>query len=176
MQVSSQLAETPLSELYVLGVVALQPSVFLSATNFNGPIFGELACNGMFFFGVQALALNADGSLNSCANPAAPGSTVSIFVNGLGVTTPSSSTGAVNSTAQVAITPAVAVNVPATSAPASAISTVTAPGAISGLAETMLQLTAGGSASGAQAVTIPLDVAGVRMREQNTVIWMKSTN
>jgi uncharacterized protein (TIGR03437 family) len=176
MLVSSQLAATPLSELYILGVVALQPSVFLSATNFSGPIFGELACNGMVYSGLQALALNADGSVNSCANPAASGSAVSIFVNGLGVTSPSLSTGAVNSTSPVAITPAVAVNVPASGAPASAISTVAAPGAISALAETTLQLSAGGSVSGAQPVTIPLDVAGVRMREQIMVIWMKTAN
>jgi hypothetical protein len=30
-----------------------------------------------------ALALNGDGSLNSSSNPAQPGSTVSVFVNGL---------------------------------------------------------------------------------------------
>jgi uncharacterized protein (TIGR03437 family) len=176
MLVSSQLVTPPVSELYILGVVAPQPSVFLSATNFNGPIFGELSCNGTVYSGVQALALNTDGSVNSCGNPAAPGAVVSIFVNGLGVTTPSLSTGTVNSTAPVALTPAVAVNVPATSAPASAISTAAAPGAISGLAEAMLQLTTGGSTSNAPAVTIPLDVAGVRMREQNIVIWVKSAN
>ncbi len=176
MQVSSQLVTPPVSESYLLGVVALQPSVFLSATNFNGPIFGQLPCNETVYVGVQALALNPDGSVNSCANPAAPGSAVSIFVNGLGVTSPSLSTGAVNSTAPVAITPAVAVNLPASSATASAISTVAAPGAISALAETMLQLTAGGSASGVQPGTIPLDVAGVRVREQNMLIWVKSAN
>jgi uncharacterized protein (TIGR03437 family) len=176
MQVSSQLVTPPVSELYILGAAAIQPSVFLSATNFSGPIFGELACNGMVYSGVQALALNADGSVNSCANPAAPGSAVNIFVNGVGVTAPSLSTGAVNSTSPVAITPAVAVNLPATNPPASAISTVAAPGAISALAETTLQPTADTSASGAQPVTIPLDVAGVRMREQNMVIWVKSAN
>jgi uncharacterized protein (TIGR03437 family) len=98
MQVSSQLAATPVSESYILGVSAIQPSVFLSAANFGGPIFGELACNGIMYPGVQALALNADGSVNSCTNPAAQGSAVSIFVNGLGVTSPSLSTGAINST------------------------------------------------------------------------------
>jgi uncharacterized protein (TIGR03437 family) len=34
-------------------------------------------------FGPVALALNGDGSLNSSSNPAQPGSTVSVFVNGL---------------------------------------------------------------------------------------------
>jgi hypothetical protein len=34
----------------------------------------------------------------------------------------------------------------------------------------------GASASSVQPVTIPLDVAGVRMREQIMVIWMKSGN
>jgi uncharacterized protein (TIGR03437 family) len=35
-----------------------------------------------------ALALNQDGSANSSTNPAAPGSLVSVFVNGLGTVSP----------------------------------------------------------------------------------------
>jgi uncharacterized protein (TIGR03437 family) len=34
--------------------------------------------------GFQAVALNADGSYNSCANPAKAGSTISLFVHGIG--------------------------------------------------------------------------------------------
>jgi uncharacterized protein (TIGR03437 family) len=42
----------------------------------------------------KTLALNADGSVNSCANPAAAGSAVTIFLNGFGAS-PSTATGTV---------------------------------------------------------------------------------
>jgi uncharacterized protein (TIGR03437 family) len=180
MQVSSEFVAAPVSESYILGVVAAQPGVFLSASNFSVPVFGELACNGTVTSGVQALAYNADGSANSCANPAPLGSVVSSFLNGVGVTSPSSSTGSINPAVPVAITPGVVVYLPASGAPASAVSTVAAPGSVSAVVETKLQLAAGGSGSNGsasvQAVTIPLEVAGVRTREQNMVIWMKSSN
>ncbi|MEO8096965.1 MAG: hypothetical protein ABI811_04645 [Acidobacteriota bacterium] len=41
-----------------------------------------------------AVALNQDGSINSAVNPAAPGSLVSVFVNGLGSITPQQADGA----------------------------------------------------------------------------------
>ena len=45
----------------------------------------RLACPGdTISFGPYPLALNADGSLNSCANPAKFGSTISFFVDGSG--------------------------------------------------------------------------------------------
>jgi uncharacterized protein (TIGR03437 family) len=45
----------------------------------------EISCaNGLSTEGFQPLAVNADGSLNSCTNPAQYGSTVSFFVHGVG--------------------------------------------------------------------------------------------
>ncbi len=46
----------------------------------------EVSCPAANFIanGFQPLAMNADGSLNSCANPAAYGSAVSFFVHGVG--------------------------------------------------------------------------------------------
>lgn len=170
MQVSSQLAATPVSESYILGVVAMQPSVFLSASNFTLPIFGEVACNGTIYGGPQALALNQDGSVNSCTNPALPGSAVTFFVNGLGATSPALVTGAVNPAPPVAITPAVL----SATGFALQISTVAAPGAVSGLAETSVQLYSKGFSS--PLLSIPLVVSGVQTREQSTVIWVTLGN
>ncbi len=84
MIVSSTLVTPPVSESYILAVAAQQPSAFLSAVNFNGPLFGQLSCNGATFAGVQAVVTNADGSLNTCANPAPAGSIVNLYLNGLG--------------------------------------------------------------------------------------------
>jgi hypothetical protein len=72
--------------------------------------------------------------------------------------------------------PAVAVNMEAgVTPPGTAISTIAAPGSISGLAETAIQLSPAGSAN-PQAATIPLDAMGVRTREQNVLIWIQSEN
>jgi uncharacterized protein (TIGR03437 family) len=48
------------------------------------------------YFQTFPLALNADGTINSLANPAAVGSVVTIFLEGLGVTSPPPITGLVN--------------------------------------------------------------------------------
>jgi uncharacterized protein (TIGR03437 family) len=47
----------------------------------------------VYFYGSPALALNEDGSVNSCANPAAAGSRLTLFVNGLGVKAGNQTTG-----------------------------------------------------------------------------------
>jgi uncharacterized protein (TIGR03437 family) len=132
MQVSSQFVSPPVSESYFLAVVERQPSVFLSASAFSQPFFDISQCNGQNISGLQPLALNADGTQNSCANPAVSGSNVTIFVNGLGVTTPAQSTGAVSSSA-VAITPAVGTGT-------NVLSTTTLPGSIDGIAQVQLQV------------------------------------
>jgi uncharacterized protein (TIGR03437 family) len=170
MRVSSQLAATPVSESYILGVVSLQPSVFLSGSNFALPMFGELACNGTVYAGPQALAVNQDGSVNSCTNPARPGSIVSFFVNGLGATSPGLATGAINTTPPVAITPAVL----SATGFALQISTVAAPGAISSVAETSVQLYSKGFSF--PLLQVPLVVNGVQTREQSTYIWVTTAN
>ncbi len=168
MQVSSAMVSPPVSESYILGVVARQPSVFLSASNFSGPIFGQLSCAGTTYAGVQALAYNPDGSVNSCANPAPTGSRVTIFLNGAGVTSPSLSTGSVNAFPPVAITPAASVTVPAgSSPPASVASTVAAPGSISGVLDSVLENFE------APATLVPLNFGGANVREQNILVWVK---
>ena len=96
MQVSSQSVTPPVAESYILAVVDEQPSVFLSAAPFSQPLLDSTMCNGQVATGLQPLALNADGTENSCANPAASGSTVTIFLNGLGTASGAQITGAVN--------------------------------------------------------------------------------
>jgi uncharacterized protein (TIGR03437 family) len=63
----------------------------LAQSNLN--LFADLSANQItclsassIISGFQPLAANADGSLNSCKNPAAYGSTVSFFVHGIGGT------------------------------------------------------------------------------------------
>ena len=60
-------------------VSAAQPGVFTADGSGSG----------------QAVAVNQDGTMNSDANPASGGSIVSVFVNGLGATSPASVEGAV---------------------------------------------------------------------------------
>jgi uncharacterized protein (TIGR03437 family) len=81
MEVSNSTTTLPYDQTLTLGVVTLQPSVFLTADGLAGAYAACLP-------GVaapEAVALNADGSLNSAANPAAAGSTVTIFLNGVDV-------------------------------------------------------------------------------------------
>jgi uncharacterized protein (TIGR03437 family) len=65
-----------------LTVVPQQPSVFLT----TGALAGvPIACGPPNYgtVGPAALALNVDGSVNSPANPATAGSTMTIFLNGV---------------------------------------------------------------------------------------------
>jgi uncharacterized protein (TIGR03437 family) len=56
-------------------------------------------CPYIYAGATEILAINQDGSSNSCAHQASPGSTVTFFVNGLGVTSLTKTTGAVNTAA-----------------------------------------------------------------------------
>jgi uncharacterized protein (TIGR03437 family) len=76
------------SESYILAVNAIQPGLFLNPSSFDAPLFDEVTCDGQNFAAVQPLALNADGSVNSCSNPASQGSRVTIFLNGASGGTP----------------------------------------------------------------------------------------
>jgi uncharacterized protein (TIGR03437 family) len=147
MQVSSQLVSPPVSESYILAVVERQPSVFISGPAFSQPVFDSTMCNGQAVSGLQPLALNADGTQNSCANPAASGSTVTIFLNGLGITAPAQTTGMIRGSA-VAISPAAGSNIYGLSPPPSSatnfLSTTTAPGSIDSLAQVQIQVSAPG--------------------------------
>jgi hypothetical protein len=81
MEVSNTITTLPYDQTLTLGVVAQQPSVFLTASGLAGAYAACLSAVA----GPEAVALNANGSVNSPANPAAAGSTVTIFLNGADV-------------------------------------------------------------------------------------------
>jgi uncharacterized protein (TIGR03437 family) len=58
-------------------VTPIQPSAFV--------LPGYAICQGTITNSLLPVALNADGSLNSCDNPASVGDTVTLLVNGLGL-------------------------------------------------------------------------------------------
>jgi uncharacterized protein (TIGR03437 family) len=67
--------------------VTLQRQFPLTVSNMN--LFttltsNQISCDTQFANGFQPLATNADGSLNSCTNPAKLGSTVSFYMHGVG--------------------------------------------------------------------------------------------
>lgn len=166
MQVSSQSVSPAISESYILAVAAREPGVFIGSADFSAPLADAATCNGQIFAGLQPLAVNADGTINSCLNPAAPGSTVTVFLNGMGVTTPAQVTGAIASST-VAVSPT-ALLVPG-NGPAGVLPTFTLAGAISSVAQVQVQ-------AGATSSVVNLDVgapasAAYSVRGPGIVIW-----
>jgi uncharacterized protein (TIGR03437 family) len=147
-----------LMERKTLPVVQRQPSVFLSLDALLSDVPGYSYCGNAFSRAQHALALNAEGTLNTCLHPALPGSTVTIFMNGLGPTQPLQATGAIIPGPPVAITPG--------ATGTGILSTTTFPGAISGVAQVQLQQT---TSTGFWEV-VPT-VAGIPAREP-VVIWV----
>jgi len=174
MLVTSQFVSAPVSESYILAVAARQPSVFLSSSVYSQPIFDAAACSGQDVATLQPLAFNADGTLNSCANPAAPGSAVTVFLNGLGVTNPAQTTGVVSSSL-TALTPGAAVLASIyPSATTTILSTDTLPGSIASVAQVQIQVP-----SSSTFLNLLLDLerpSGARVRGTGIVVWTMPTN
>ena len=93
MQVVDNQVALPVSEAVTLGVVAQQPSVYLTPAALESLYSAVTVCGGVVAFGTAAVALNADGTLNDCSNPAIEGSVVTLFVDGLGPVIPALATG-----------------------------------------------------------------------------------
>lgn len=64
-----------------LPVVPSNPSIFADLTGISTCTIGAVTYSGSF----TAVAVNQDGSINSCTHRAGPGELVSFFINGLGV-------------------------------------------------------------------------------------------
>jgi uncharacterized protein (TIGR03437 family) len=169
MQVIDQQATLPLSETITLGVVKRQPAIYLTPAAV-GSVFPESTlCGGVFTFGVAALAMNADGSLNDCANPAIAGSVVTVFVNGLGPVTPALATGEIATAPPIPLTPGLAAfNADDSPVPTS---TLSLPGAITGVSQVQFQLPQALSA-GPYAFGPTLD--GAPLRERFIVVWTRA--
>jgi uncharacterized protein (TIGR03437 family) len=117
--------------------------------------------------GETAVALNADGTLNDCTNPAVAGSVVTVFLNGVGPVKPVQPTGVITSGPVVALTPAVDANAGPSIL---ALSTSTVAGAITGVGQVKLQLPQSLSLF-PSAVTPTL--AGDSFREGTILIWTR---
>ena len=139
MQINDNHVALPLSESHPFGVVARQPSIFLSPAAWLSAESGFSPCNNLETNGEAAVAINADGTLNSCANPAVSGSQVRLFVNGLGQQTPALTTGAIAASPAVPVSAGLTINAGSLS-PGYPAAAATVPGAISGLAQLQLSV------------------------------------
>jgi uncharacterized protein (TIGR03437 family) len=150
------------SDSRTLEVTASNPVAFLSQPSIVNQSF--------------PLALNADGSANSQANPAAAESIVTILLDGLGVTSPAPVTGLVTSSS-VPLNLAVMV-APACDGgfcyPAPAfVSAGSVPGSISGITQVQLQAPANPNHGSAFQSIFSLAVNSTTVRDLSLSFWVK---
>ncbi|HUB31505.1 MAG TPA: SBBP repeat-containing protein [Bryobacteraceae bacterium] len=169
MQVVDTEISLPLSETATLGVAPLQPAAFLASAALFSPFPGYTVCGGTVALGMAALAINQDGTVNDCSNPAVGGSTVTFFVDGLGPVTPALATGAI-ATAALKLTPAVAV-LDSSLAPVRS-TTRSLPGSITGVAQVQVLLPAVSGPTAPYAFTPKVN--GTGFRERLLVVWVRS--
>ncbi len=153
-----------LSDSLTLPIVPINPAAFL-VTVTPPPSPSTCPLNGYEYGGEPLpLAFNADGSENTCTNPAAPGSVVTIFLNGLGVTSPAPVTGAITPN------PGAPLNLPITLTDGnqSVVSASAASGSISGVWQVGIRI-----ANENGAVPVSLSVAGVPLRDNPLTIWVQ---
>lgn len=146
-----------LREQKTLSVIQRQPSVFLATDALLSAVPGIFYCGNSGSGAQHALAINSDGTLNTCSNGASPGSTVTIFMNGLGPTQPLQGTGVITSGSPIVLSPG--------ATGMSIISTVTSPGAISGVAQVRLRAATPGF------LEVTPTVEGIMARNR-VVVWV----
>ncbi|MGD1095611.1 MAG: hypothetical protein ABSB35_26900 [Bryobacteraceae bacterium] len=91
----------------------------------------------------QALVFNSNGSLNSASNPASPGSTISLFATGLGVTSPAGVDGSLNPSGASDPQPVQKVTATVAGQGATVTSAVGAPGLVAGVTQVNVQVPTG---------------------------------
>jgi uncharacterized protein (TIGR03437 family) len=144
-------------------VIARNPVAFLDPS--ISPSDADCHLSGQTYRGGPIpLALNSDGSRNSCSNPAEVGSVVTLFLSGLGVTVPKPVTGSVNSS------PGTPLNLPVTVGDglATVVSARAVPGSISGVWQVDLLMLANRGA-----IPISLFVDAVPVRDTSLTIWVR---
>ena len=146
IQLTSALSN--LSDSSTLPIVASNPTAFLNTATPSPVLATCTSFSAAAIVGLLPLAFNSDGSGNTCLNPAEKGSAVSLFLNGLGIT----SAPVVTST-------------PLTFAAVSAVS-----GAIPGVWQVSLQISIGQAAGGVQ---VSLTAGGVPVRDTSLIVWVK---
>ncbi len=138
-----------LSDSLTLPVAASNPTAFLNMATPSAALQTCTIEDSASVNGLLPLALNSDGSVNTCLNPAAPGSAVSLFLNGTGTIS----------------APAVTVTAPLTVSSVSAL-----PGAVPSVWQVNLHIPAGEGGGGIQ---VSLTAGGVPVRDANLIVWVK---
>jgi uncharacterized protein (TIGR03437 family) len=166
--VQMQVMGQAISETDTLQVAAREPAVFLSAAALESTIPGWSICGQTQALGQAAAALNADGSINDCTNPAAVGSTVTVFLNGFGAVTPDLPTGVMQAGPPVPLTLPFD---PGSFTGTTLISAASlAGGGSSGVARVMLKAGGGG---GQNVLLNGPALAGTPLRERLILIWTR---
>ena len=151
------------SDSRTLQVAASNPVAFLSQPSIVNQTF--------------PLTLNADGTVNSQANPAAAGSVVTIFLDGLGLTSPPPVTGLVNTN------PSTALNLPLVVTPycvgtycnpaPAFVSAGSLVGSISGVTQVQLRAPANPNPAVALQAIFSLSAGPAAVRDLNLSFWVK---
>jgi uncharacterized protein (TIGR03437 family) len=136
-----------LSDSLSLPVVASNPAVFLNTATPSPELTNCNDRSSAAFNALLPLALNPDGSVNTCLNPTSAGSTLTLFLNGLGAT-----------------------SLPVTASTGTVVSVSPVPGAISGVWQVSLQISANAGTGGNQ---LSLKAGGAPVRDTNLVVWVK---
>jgi uncharacterized protein (TIGR03437 family) len=154
-----------ISDSITLPIMANNPSAFLN-TPPDALIMPCIYESSASLSGTFPLAINPDGSINACTNPAPAGTAVTLFLDGLGVTSPSQTTGAITANpGPVLASPVITANGGVTVVSVSAV-----PGAISGVWQVALQVPANEPSGGNQ---VSLSSGNVPVRDANLVVWVK---
>jgi uncharacterized protein (TIGR03437 family) len=145
--IAISLAQSNLSDSRTLPAVATNPAAFLNMDTPSAALANCTNRDSASVNGSLPLTLNSDGAINTCLNRAAAGSTVSLFLNGLGVMP----------------APVVTATGPLTVASVSAL-----PGGR--VWQVTLQIPMGRPAGGVQ---VSLAAGGVAVRDTGLVVWVK---
>jgi len=141
-------------------VSPIQPSAFV--------LPGYAICQTTITNSLLPVALNVDGSENSCGNPASVGDTVTLFVNGLGLAGGQPATGA------IASSPATPLVLPVSIfGDAVLVSAESDPGSVNGVWAIRVKITQTEPQNEPQALAlIDLKIGGVDLRDA-LILWMK---
>ena len=167
-----------------------QTSVILTYADVNGKsvsdsrTFKVAASNPVAFLSQPStvnqafpLALNADGTVNSQTHPAAAGSVVTIFLDGLGLTSPPPITGLVNTSPSISLNLSLVVTPTCSGTfchPAPAfVSAGSLVDAISGVAQVQLLAPANPHPGSAFQAIFSLSAGSTAVRDMNLSFWVK---
>ena len=150
------------SDSRTLGLVARNPVAFVSPSSIINQSF--------------PLTLNTDGTVNSPTNPAAAGSVVTIFIDGLGLTSPPPITGLVSTSPPPTLSLPLVVTpycIGTYCTPPAFVSAGSAASSISGVTQVQLRTPASPDPGSAFQVIFSLSVDSAPVRDMNLSFWVK---